>query len=590
MTVRTRIDVATLHRMWSLLAPVQRRGAVLLLGLITIGMLFEALGVGLVMPAFVLLTQRDVATHYPELQAVLALAGHLGPRGLVVGGVLMLVAVYLVKGMYLAMLVRRQAHFVFGVQAGLAQRLFGLYLRQPYSFHLQRNSAQLIHNVNNDTAAYAINGVQAAITLFSEWLVLLGLGALLLVVEPLGTSIMMCVLAVAAWVFHRVTRWRVVRHAAERRTHQGLRMQHLQQGLGGVKEASLLGREAGLLLQFRANDDASARASAALTTLQQLPRLWLELLAVTGFAVLVLSLVAQGRQLDTIVATVALFAAAMFRLIPSVNRILGALQSLGHGALSIDALHAEFRLAPPEPTRADARPGPMQDALELRGIGWTHAGAAAPALADVSLRILRGECVGLVGASGAGKSTLVDIVLGLLPPQAGQVLVDGRDIQTGVRGWQEHIGYVPQSVFLSDDTLLRNIAFGLPDDVIDLAAVSRALHAAQLAVWVDGLPEGLGTVVGERGVRLSGGQRQRIGIARALYNNPAVLVLDEATSALDVPTEHALMQAVRALRGNKTIIIVAHRPGTVEGCDRVYTLERGRIVGGEHIAGVAGPS
>jgi ABC-type multidrug transport system fused ATPase/permease subunit len=220
---------------------------------------------------------------------------------------------------------------------------------------------------------------------------------------------------------------------------------------------------------------------------------------------------------------------------------------------------------------------PFQTEIRLANVNFTYPSAAAPALRDLRLRISKGEAVGFVGPSGSGKSTLVDVVLGLLTPGTGQVLVDNKDIQGNLRAWQDQIGYVPQSIYLTDDTLRRNVAFGLPDREIDEAAVSRAVRAAQLEEFVEGLPKGLDTIVGERGIRLSGGQRQRIGIARALYHDPAVLVLDEATSALDTVTERDVMQAVSALHGNKTVLIVAHRLSTVANCDRLYRLEQGRI-------------
>ncbi len=578
MSIRSSIHLSTFRKIRSLLTVAERRGAIVLLGLIIIGMVVETLGVGLVLPAIMLLTGRDLANQYPALRSVLDLLGSPGQQELVVGGMLLLVGVYLAKAIFLAMLVRQQARFVFGVQANLSLRLFGVYLCQPWAFHLQRNSAQLISNVNNDVTEFAMNGVQATMSLFSESLVLLGLGTLLLVVEPLGTMIMVCVLGIAAWSFNRLTRRLIARSAEARRHHDGMRLQHLQQGLGGVKDAKLLGREAEFQKQYRVHNTESARAGQLLTTLQQLPRLWLEVLAVSGFAALVISMVAQGRTLETIVATLALFAAAVFRLIPSVNRVLGAVQSLGYASLAVNALHAEFDLAVPAAVGPRTPAAPLRESLELSEISFRYLGADAPALTGLSLVIHRGECVGLVGASGAGKSTLVDILLGLLASDSGQVRVDGVDIRHSVRNWQDQIGYVPQSIFLTDDTMTRNVAFGLPDEEIDIAAVWRAVRAAQLEDFVRGLRDGLDTYVGERGVRLSGGQRQRIGIARALYHDPAVLVLDEATSFLDTATERDVMQAVRALHGTKTILIVAHRLSTVEQCDRLYRIEHGRLV------------
>jgi ABC-type multidrug transport system fused ATPase/permease subunit len=273
-----------------------------------------------------------------------------------------------------------------------------------------------------------------------------------------------------------------------------------------------------------------------------------------------------------------LFAAAAFRIMPSVNRVLGAVQSLRYGLPVIDVLHAELNLVTPKVAAPQSPAAPFCASLELSQITYTYPLAAEPALKDISLTIRVGESVGFIGESGAGKSTLVDILLGLLNSDMGNVRVDGQDIQSNLRNWQDQIGYVPQLIFLTDDTLRRNVAYGLPAEQIDEAAVWRSISSAQLEQFVNELPLGLDTLVGERGVRLSGGQRQRIGIARALYHNPAVLVLDEATSALDVTTERGVMDAVRSLRGGKTLIIVAHRLSTLEHCDHLFRLKRGRLV------------
>ncbi|OGT12116.1 MAG: ATPase [Gallionellales bacterium RIFCSPHIGHO2_02_FULL_57_16] len=572
------INLSTAHKIWSLLTSAERRRALVLLGLMFIGMVLETLGVGMVIPALGLLTHSDVVRNFPLLPSVIQTLGNPSQKTLIIGGMLLLVGVYLVKTLFLAFLSWWQTRFVYDAQAQLSQRLFTVYLHQPYTFHLQRNSAQLIRNVISEVSLFAGNGLMSGILLLSELLVLLGLCSLLFIVEPLGTVIVLSVLGPAAWVFYRLTRSNVARWGAARQYHEGLRIQHLQEGLGGAKDVKLLGREIEFLSKYDWHNVQSARMGQLQTTMQQLPRLWLEFLAVSGLAIMVISMLTQGRTLESVVPTLGMFAAAAFRLMPSVNRVLGSMQALRFVQPVIDSLYTEIKLVSPEVISTVSPRYVFQVALELSHITYSYPNAVQPALKDASLVIQSGESVGFIGTSGAGKSTLVDILLGLLTPDVGTVRIDGKDIQENLRNWQDQVGYVPQTIYLTDDTLRRNVAFGLPDEEIDETAVHRAIKAAQLEDFLANLPDGLETLVGERGVRLSGGQRQRIGIARALYHDPALLVLDEATSSLDTATEHDVMQAVRALQGTKTIIIIAHRLSTVAHCDRLYRLERGRGV------------
>lgn len=570
--------LSTARKIWGALTSSEQRGAVVLLCLMLIGMVLETLGAGLVVPALALLTQRDFAGHYPSLQPVLQALGNPSQQNLIIGGMLALVGVYLIKAGFLAFLAWRQTRFAFGMQAQLSQQLFKVYLFQPYTFHLQRNSAQLINNAVTEVTMFIHNGMIPGMLLLTESLVVLGLCSLLLVVEPWGALIVVGVLGTASGGFYRLTRGRIKRWGMARQHHDGQRMQHLQQGLGGAKEVKLLGRESDFLAQYRVHNTESGRIGGRMYTLQQFPRLWLELLAVSGLTILVISMLAQDRALEAVLPTLGLFAACAFRLMPSINRVLGAVQSLRYGLPVIDVLHEELNLATPKVADTPSLSTTFHDVLELCRITYAYPGAVEPALKDISLAIQRGESVGFIGASGAGKSTLVDILLGLLTPDTGEIRVDGKDIQTNLRNWQDQIGYVSQSIFLTDDTLRRNVAFGLPNEEIDDVAVRHAIRAAQLEEFATSLPDGLQTFVGERGVRLSGGQRQRIGIARALYHDPPVLVLDEATSSLDAETERGVMQAITALQGTKTIIIVAHRLSTVDHCNRLYRLHEGRLV------------
>jgi len=574
---------STVLEIYGLLNKGERRRIIVLFGLMVIGMGLEMLGIGLVIPAVTLLLQADPSEAYPPLAVVLEILGQPTQIQLITGGMLLLVGVYLIKALFLGFLAWYQNDFAFGVQRHISRELFSTYLHQPYAFHLQRNSAQLIRNAVNEVHKLWFLILNPTLVVLGEGLVLVGVTCLLFIVEPIGALLVVLILGFAAWGFHLFTRGRLLRLGIARQHHDGQRIQELQQGLGGVKEAKVLGRESGFLAKYEEHNAESARIEQFQATLQLLPRLWIELLAVSGLATLIIAMLAQGQEAAAIVPTLGLFAAAAFRLMPSAYRVLGAIQNLPYGMPVIKILREELKLTPGLPVNTeidiDSRVrNCFKHDIELEDVDYGYPSSKEAALKSLSISIRKGESIGFVGPSGSGKSTLVDIVLGLLTPTSGEVKVDKKDIQINLREWQDQIGYVPQSVYLTDDTLRNNVAFGVPSDQIDEEAVTRALQAAQLDAFVAGQPDGLDTIVGERGVRLSGGQLQRIGIARALYHDPPVLVLDEATSALDTLTEKDVMDSVEALQGSKTLLIVAHRLSTVEHCSRLYQLERGQVI------------
>lgn len=570
------IDI--LQSLWRLLTPRQRRGAFFLAVLMLVGMGFETLSTGLVIPLMALLSRADLAANYPAVPHFFAALGAADPNHWVIIGLSGFLFVYVLKTAFLGFLAYWQTRFIYGVQIALSQRLFELYLRQPYTFHLQRNSAQLIRNVTLEVSSVS-EAMYFGTQLLTELFVLVALSSLLFLVEPVGALALGGVLGAAGWGFLRMTRRRITAWGQAQQLHQGYRLQHLQQGLGSVKDIKLLGRETEFIERYSRHTAQAIHAGRRNMLLQQFPRLWLELVAVGGLVAMVVTMLSFGRNLDTVLPTLGLFAVAAFRLMPSVNRMLNAVQTLRFVLPAVENLNAEF--GDIEPARVTPAEGvrPFISRMELVAISYSYPGAERKSLDKVSLSISRGESVGFIGASGAGKSTLVDVLLGLLSPQEGHVLIDGADLAENPRAWQSQIGYVPQSIYLTDDSLRSNVAFGVPEAQIDEAAVRRAIQAAQLDGFVASLADGLEAQVGERGVRLSGGQRQRIGIARALYHDPEVLVFDEATSALDTETEGGVMDAVRALKGKKTVIIVAHRLSTVQHCDRLFQLDRGRIVG-----------
>ena len=538
-----------------------------------VGSVLETFSLGLVVPVVGLLVKPNYVQSFPAIDNFL---GHPSEVQFAVIAMTSLVVIYFLKSAFLVWSAWIQSGFSLGITARIGRELFENYLHQPYPFHLQRNSSVLIRNSQSSTAL--MGGVfDPMLSIMTDSLVTLGLFSLLIKLEPIGSLTTLAFFGLSAFLFRRFTSSRIKKWGEAQNNFRRMIIQHLQQGLGGVKDVKILGREEYFISEYSDQLIGSAAVVRRYNVSQMMPRTGLEILTITGLAVLVSTMVVSGEDLSNVLPVLGLFGAAAFRLVPAVSRMVTMVQTIAINRPIVNELFHDLSLRATNSPRRQDHDGFAQ-VVEVNDLSFKYETAPTNALSNVSLRVKRGEAVGLVGPSGSGKSTLVDVLLGLLAPASGAVLVDGTNVQNRIRWWQDQIGYVPQSIFLTDDTLRRNVAFGLPKSAIDDAAVDAAIRAAQLEEFVKTLPLGLETVVGERGVRLSGGQRQRIGIARALYHNPDVLVLDEATSSLDTETEHGVMQAVQALQGDKTVIIVAHRLSTVEYCDRLYRLESSRIV------------
>ena len=573
------INLVFFHKVWQLLSLEYRRRFLWITGLMLVGAGLEMLGIGLMLPLLASMTQPELVTQSELLAPLLDLLGRPEQAVLVILAMLAFIGVNILRLAFLVLLAWLQSKYIKQLVIDISERLYVGYLAQPYTFHIQRNTAQLIRNTTGEVAVTA-STIQNTMGLLSEAMVVVALSLFLMLVDPVGIIVVMLLMGSAAWLFYRFTHRRITNWGKQRQYNEGMRIQQLQQGLGGVKEIKLLGLEQFIIDEYKPFNFGSANANQRNTFVQALPRLWLELLVISGMGLYVILALLQGNAVNSLVPTLGLFGAAAFRLIPSVNRILGAVQGIRYGEPAVTNLRDELaqldRSAQELSPKSDLEP--LCDEIVVRNLSYSYPGSEQLALNQVSVRVPQGSAVGFVGDSGAGKSTLIDIILGLLEPSSGAVCVGNVDIADYRRAWQSQIGYVPQSIYLTDDSLRRNIAFGLPSEKIDEIAVERAVRLAQLEGLIDELPDGLDTIVGEHGVRLSGGQRQRIGIARALYYDPPVLVLDEATSALDNTTEHEFMKGINALHGHKTLLIIAHRLSTVAQCDLIYRLEKGRVV------------
>ena len=466
-----------------------------------------------------------------------------------------------------------------------SRRMLQNYLHQPYAWFLSRHSSQLSTSVLAEVENMIGKVMMPAMSLLPALISGTMIAALLFIMEPLVALGVVVVIGGAYLLVYMVLRNTLLRFGTMRKEANHARFRIVQEATGGIKELKLMGLEASFLQRFEGEARRMARAQSATSLLGQMPQIVLEGLAFGTLLLVVLFLLVRGDgDLSAVLPTIGLIAMASTRLFPKMRAIYQHMASIRANEKIMQEVHEDLMRARATDlaarAEAEKRPTlPLRERLELRDVVYAYPAAERQALNQLSLAIPANSRIGIVGSTGAGKTTVVDIILGLLRPQSGALVVDGQEITDDlVRSWQKSVGYVPQHIFLADDTVAANIAFGVPEKKIDMAAVERAARIAALHDFVlDQLPQGYATQVGERGVRLSGGQRQRIGIARALYHDPDILVMDEATSALDNLTEQAVMEAVHNLAGAKTVVMIAHRLSTVRDCDTIFLLERGQV-------------
>lgn len=555
-------------------APTRRRAAGLFVAMF-VGALLEAIGIGMVFPFLALLA--DSKSLERGWLAEIYRASETSPHGFFVLLAAALMAAFVAKNIYLAILIHVEHRFALGSQVALSRRLYRHYLTRPYSFHLGRNSAELQRNVNTETLSAFSFVTLPLLGVASELLVVALVSLVLLVVSPLLSLMILAFVGGVGGAFLLLIRRRTARLGAEQQRLYALMLRWVNQGLGSIREVKVGRTENFFLDRYTAASQGYADANSYLKTVSAMPRLVIETLGVLTLLGASLAMMDHG-VVGTLIPKLGVFGLAAMRLMPSLNRIVSSLTSIRFYQASIDVLYEDLIAKPgADPPPLGSGTSLPFEQLRVDEVSYWFDGAEKPALDSVSIDIPKGAFVGLIGASGAGKTTLLAVMLGLLPPSQGRLLVDGQDVAPKLGAWQAQLGYIPQAVYLLDDTIRANIAFG-ETGRIDDAQVWRALEAAQLDGFVRSLPAGLDTQIGENGARLSGGQRQRIGIARALYRDPPVLVLDEATSALDPETEREFLKVVLGLRGERTLLMVTHRIESVRDCDLVCIMAGGKVV------------
>ena len=571
-----------IHKLLVVLDKSQLRRLVLVMAGTLVASMLEMIGIGAI-PAFVsLLVEPGRLTAALPQSALTGWIRQIDLASLILYGAGLLASLFLLKNLYLAALIYAETRLTADVTTSVSNRLFCAYIYSPYTFHLQRNPAALVRNLD-DEIIHGVEFIKGGMHLMREGLVLAVVFFLLILVDPLVSLSVFSLLALASGGFYLVVRRALTASGQLSQEHWSRQVQLVNQALGAIKDVKMLGREPHLMKLFSLEVNCIQRHEAFYLVVSALPKLFLEVLAIAALLLVAAAFVLLGRPVQAMLPVLTLLGVAVVRLVPSITIINVSLADIRYKRSAFDLVcaeleHLEASIASQcRPAVTQSEPKKLQDSIRLEDIHYRYPDAPTEALQGVSLKIDVGAAVAFIGTSGAGKSTLIDIILGLLTPTSGKVHVDGRDIQQNLFAWQRQIGYIPQDIYLIDDSIRRNIAFGLPDDEINDLAVARAVQAAQIEGFVHSLPEGLDTLVGNRGIRLSGGQRQRIGIARALYHDPSVLVMDEATSALDDETERDVIEAIGRLRGDRTVIMIAHRLTTVRNCDRLYLLDAGSV-------------
>ena len=544
-----------------------------------LAMFLEALSIGIMLPLLSILLKCNVDT---SAFSYFFTFGNPTGKNLIYIGLSATFIIFIIKNLTLTFNLWHQTKFLQKTLVELTNKLFKYYLKSDYMFFLQTNSSHLYRNLTNIIVTF-IEYINKYMILLSEIIVFTGIAFILFYINFVGTIIILFSVSSVAYLIYISTIGRISFLGNERNIIASELNKHLFQGMASAKDVKILDREEELIYQVDKNLFKMSRLNHIILFIQGIPRYSFEMLMVCSFSIIVLVMMATKSEIVDIMLYLGVFAVASFRIVPSAARMLTSLQAIKHMEPGVKILlqafdsknnfYAKKNYQP----KNSSIPLKFQEEINLTNLSFSYPIRKEFSLSKISMIIKKEEFIGIIGETGSGKSTLINLLIGLLKPTEGKVEVDKLNINSNLPEWYKKIGYVPQSVYLMDDTIRKNIAFGLREDDIDDALIKQAVEKASLNKFLDNLTNGLETIVGEKGIRLSGGQQQIIGIAIALYRNPEILILDEATSSLDDLTEKKIMESVQLLKRQKTIIIATHRLFTVENCDKIFFIDKGKI-------------
>ena len=560
----------------------QKINLIILLVIIFIGAFAELLGVSAIMPIIEIAMNPETINEKWYLQSISDITGITDANQMLVLLALFLIVIYILKNIYVTMMYSLQYRFIFNNQQRLSVKMMKCYMKQDYLFHVSKNVAEFQRNITSDVNGF-FTVVLNVLQFLAEFSVSAVLVIFLLVQDLLSTLVVASLLIIFMVLFTFFFKKVLVKKGEESRQVNVQVTKWLIQAFSGIKEIKVTNGEEFFISNYNSCYKKCATVQRQQSIMTYIPKPVMETVCICSLLLaMIIKIVVVGSDVSSFVTTLSVFAVAAFRMLPSFNKITGYISGMMFNKPAIDAVYKDLieieKLTNQKVAdHQDSQQIVFNQAIELKKLSFHYPESDQWILKNANLKIEKNTSVALIGASGAGKTTAADLILGILEPQEGMIAIDGIDIRKCMSSWHENIGYIPQTIYLMDDTIRANIAFGIPESEVDEKAIWKAIKEAQLDQFVRTLPEGIDTIVGDRGVKLSGGQRQRIGIARALYRNPQVLILDEATSALDNETEKEVMQAIDGLHGTRTMIVIAHRLSTIRKCDKIYEVGNGNI-------------
>jgi|SaaInlStandDraft_1057018.scaffolds.fasta_scaffold06893_5 ATP-binding cassette, subfamily B, bacterial PglK len=546
-----------------------------------IGALLETLGVGIVVPFLSIFIESDTKNSFFEhtfLSSILKTENIIFFKNYnpILSGSLIILIIFTIKNFYLLYLQWFNAKFTFDVETSLSKRLLDLYLSQKYSFFLKRNSANLIRNIKEEVVYFRAKIVNQIYTVFIDLLTIFCILILLIFINPQASIFAIVFMVLASLIYLSFTKTKIKRLAIQRQYHDEIRLKSLQHSFTGIKQIKVSGSENFFSNIFNFHNTKTTYSSVMHDFIIQIPRYVLEIFAIGSLFILILVFFRQNLNYTDLIPLLGVYAVASFKILPSANRLTQALNQIRSGVPTVELLHNELNKLQIIKRQNEKFDKKEFKNLKINNLNFSYI-EQKNVLNNVNLSIKKGDVVGVIGNSGAGKSTLIDIIIGLLNPTQGEVYFNDLKLKDNDNSWLNIIGYVPQEIFILDDTLLNNITFGSEGKRNTKSQVSNLIELLELKEFVNSLPEGLNTNLNERGTRISGGQKQRIGIARALYNNPDIIILDEATNALDKNLEHKILKNIKKLE-NKTIIIISHNLESFkENCNQVFEIKDGYV-------------